>query len=108
MLDDLLDLALLLEVGERLAGERAVDLQPVDERGNGDQTVRLDVLVELVGSGLVEDNGVLGLVLDCARCQRLLFRALRLLVRVRLPGAACGEIIVFACGERGEGRDGFR
>lgn len=62
--DDLLDLALLLKVGERLPGERAVDLQPIDEGGDGDQAVRLDILLELVVGGLVEDNGVLGLVLD--------------------------------------------
>lgn len=64
--DNLLDLALLLKVGERLPGERAVDLQPIDKGGDGDQAVRLDILLELVVGGLVEDNGVLGLVLDCS------------------------------------------
>lgn len=64
--DDLLDLALLLKVGERLPGERAVDLQPIDKGGDGDQAVRLDILLELVVGGLVEDNGVLGLVLNCS------------------------------------------
>lgn len=65
--DDGLDLSLLLKVLEALAGQGAVDLEPVDEGGNGDETVRLDVLVQLVGSGLVEDDGVLRLVLDCSR-----------------------------------------
>lgn len=65
MANDLLDLALLLEVGESLTGKASVDLQTVDQGGDGDQTVRLDVLVELLGGGLVEDNGVVGLVLDC-------------------------------------------
>lgn len=64
--DDLLDLSLLLKVGKRPPGEGAVDLQTVDEGGNGDEAVRLDILLELVGGGLVEDDGVLGLVLDCS------------------------------------------
>ena len=64
---DGLDLSLLLEVLEALAGQGAVDLEPIDEGGDGDETVGLDVLVQLVGSGLVEDDGVLRLVLDCSR-----------------------------------------
>lgn len=67
MRDDGLDLSLLLEVLEALAGQRAVDLESVDKGGDGDETVGLDVLVQLVGSGLVEDDGVLRLVLDCSR-----------------------------------------
>lgn len=66
MTDNLLDLALLLKVGEGLAGERAVDLQTVDKGGDGDQAVGLDLLLETVRGGLVEDDGVLGLVLDCS------------------------------------------
>jgi hypothetical protein len=65
--DDLLDLALLLKIGERTAGERAVDLQSVDKGGDGDEAVGLNLLLETVRSGLVEDDGVLGLVLDCVR-----------------------------------------
>jgi hypothetical protein len=62
--DNLLDLTLSLEVLEGFPGERAVDLETIDEGGNGDQAVRLDILVELVGDVLVEDDSVLGLVLD--------------------------------------------
>ncbi|CEI69527.1 unnamed protein product [Fusarium venenatum] len=61
-----LDDALLLEVGKALSGQRTVDLHSVDEGGDSDQTVRLNILVELLGGGLVEDDGVLGLVLDLA------------------------------------------
>lgn len=61
-----LDDALLLEVGKALSGQRTVDLHSVDEGGDGDQTVRLNILVELLRGGLVEDDGVLGLVLDLA------------------------------------------
>jgi hypothetical protein len=65
-----LDHSLLLEVLQALAGERAVDLEPVDEGGDGHEAVGLDILVELVGSGLVKEDGVLGLVLDCLEMQR--------------------------------------
>jgi hypothetical protein len=69
--NDLLDLAGLLEIGESTTGERAVDLESVDKGGDGDEAVRLDFLLETVVGGLVEDDGVLGLVLDCMRtsCQ---------------------------------------
>lgn len=62
--DNLLDNSLLLQVGQTPAGNGSVDLHSVDENSDGDQTVCLDILIELVGSGLVEDDGVLGLVLD--------------------------------------------
>jgi hypothetical protein len=62
--DNLLDLAALLEVSESLAGEAAVDLETIDEGGDGDQAVGLDILVELLSDSLVEDNSVLGLVLN--------------------------------------------
>ena len=65
--DNLLDLALLLEVSKSLAGQAAVDLQTVDEGGDGDQAVGLDILVETLGSLLLKDDGVLGLVLNCSR-----------------------------------------
>lgn len=79
--NDLLDQSLLLEVGQSLAGERAVDLETVDQGGDGDQTVGLDILVELLRGGLVEDDGVVGLVLDCITKQmrqlNVLFHVLR-------------------------------
>ena len=74
--DDLLDLAVGLEVLEGFPGERTVDLETIDEGGNGDQAVRLDILVELVGDVLVEDDGVLGLVLDCGACQLCILKSI--------------------------------
>ena len=65
MTNDLLDLAVSLKVVQSLAGKAAVDLETIDKGGDGDQTVGLDILVETVGGGLLEDDGVLGLVLDC-------------------------------------------
>lgn len=67
MTDDLLDLTFTLEGVESLAGETAVDLETINEGGDSDQTVRLDILVESLEGGLVEDNSVLGLVLDCTK-----------------------------------------
>ena len=62
--DNLPDGALLLEILKSLAGERSVDLETIDKGGDCDEAVGLDVLVELVRGLLVEDDGVLGLVLD--------------------------------------------
>jgi hypothetical protein len=64
--NDLLDLAVLLEVLERFPCKRTVNLQAIDEGSNCDEAVGLDILLELVVGLLVEDDGVLGLVLDCA------------------------------------------
>ena len=64
MSDNLLDLTVGLEVGKRLSCKRAVDLQAIDEGGNSDEAVGLDILLELVVGLLVENDGVLGLVLD--------------------------------------------
>lgn len=63
--DDRLDLALLLEILQAPPRQGAVDLQSVDEGGDCDKAVRLDIFVELLGGGLVKQDGVLSLVLDC-------------------------------------------
>ena len=65
VVDDLADLSLLLEVGESTAGEGTVDLEAIDKGGDGYKAVGLDILLELVVGSLVEDDGVLSLVLDC-------------------------------------------
>lgn len=64
--NDGLDETLLLEVVKALPRERTVDLHAVDEGGDGHEPVRLDILVEPLRGGLVENDGVLGLVLDLA------------------------------------------
>jgi len=61
----LLNLPLLLQIIQRLPRQTAIDLQAIDERGDGDEAVRLHVFVEFVRGGFVEDDGVVGLVLDC-------------------------------------------
>lgn len=62
----LLNLTLLLQVVQCLPCETPIDLQSIDERGDSDQAVGLDVFVEFVGGGFVEDDGMVGLVLNCA------------------------------------------
>ena len=60
----LLDLPLLLQIVQNLPRQAAVDLHPVHEDRNGDEPVGLYVFVEFVRGGFVENDGVVGLVLD--------------------------------------------
>ena len=78
--EDLLDLTLLLEISKSLAGQATVDLQTVDKGGDSDETVGLDILVELLGGRLLKDDGVLGLVLNySSKHETSAFRSLSLL-----------------------------
>lgn len=70
--DNLLDDALLLQVGQTSASNGAVDLHSVDQDRDGDQAVGLDIFVKLVRGGLVEEDGVLGLVLDYIAIQSVM------------------------------------
>ncbi len=63
--NDRLDLALLLEILQAPSRKGAVDLQSVDEGGDCDEAIGLNIFVELLGGGLVKQDGVLGLVLYC-------------------------------------------
>lgn len=60
---NLLDLALLLQILERLPRQTAVDLEPIDQRGDGDEPIGLHVLVQFVRGRFVEDHGVVGFIL---------------------------------------------
>ncbi len=64
MSNNLLDLTICLQISKRFPCERAIDFQAIDECGNGNEAVGLDILLELVVGLLVEDNGVVGLVLN--------------------------------------------
>ena len=91
MRNNLLNDALLLEIVQGLAGQGAVDLQPVDEHGGRDEAVGLHVLLQLFGGVLVEDDGVVGFVLDCtaAICQ---------LMSCGVGyGMACAVVIAYPC-----------
>ncbi len=67
MRHNLLDRPLLLQIRQRCPCQRAVDLQAIDEDGDCDEAVGLDVFGELLASRFVEDDGVVGLVLHCVR-----------------------------------------
>lgn len=62
-----LDEALTLEVLDGDTGERSVDLHAVDEDRLRDELEGGDLLHDAVESGLVADDGVVGLVLDLER-----------------------------------------
>ena len=66
VVNDALDLTLLLQVPDRYPRQGAVDLQPLDEDGLADEAEGGDLLQDTVVGGLVEDDGVLRLVLDLA------------------------------------------
>lgn len=63
MMHDLLDRALLRQVPDRNARQAAVDLEALDEDGLADELEGGDLLQDTVVRGLVEDDGVLCLVL---------------------------------------------
>ena len=63
---DPLDRALLLQVPNRNARETAVNLQTLDEDALADEAEGRDLLDDTVERRLVEDDGVLRLVLDLA------------------------------------------
>lgn len=65
--NNLLDDTSLLQILEATAGKGAVNLQTIDQHSDGDESVGLDILVELLGNGLVEDDGVLGLILNYSK-----------------------------------------
>lgn len=66
MSHNLLDHTLLLEILQCRPCQRSVDLESVDQHGDGDEAIGLHILLQLLGGGLVEHDGVVGLVLDLA------------------------------------------
>lgn len=52
------------ELADSSAGKGAVDAETVNKDGGRDQLVGGDLLHQLVVGGLVEDDGVVGLVLN--------------------------------------------
>ena len=76
VVNDALDLTLLLQVPDCYPRQGAVDLQPLDEDGLADEAEGRDLLEDTVVGRLVEDNGVLRLVLDLALGPLLLLGSL--------------------------------
>ena len=76
MVHNPLDLAIPLQVLDGNPSQRAVDLEPLDEDALRDETEGGDFLNDTVVQGLVERDGVLGLVLDLALGPLLLLGSL--------------------------------
>ena len=87
MVNDPLDLPFLLQVPDGYPRQGAVDLQPFDEDGLADEAEGGDLLQDTVVGGLVEDDGVLCLVLDLALGPLLLLCG--------LAAAGCGRCLSF-------------
>ena len=73
---DLLDMSLLRKLADSNARKRAVDFQPLDEDALADEAEGRDLLDDTVERRLVEDDGVLRLVLDLALGPLLLLGSL--------------------------------
>jgi hypothetical protein len=82
-----LDLALFLQVLQAPSCQGTVDLESVDEGGYCDEAIRLDIFVELLRGGLVQQDSVLGLVLDWTKEELLATRSdMRFLGQVKGRG----------------------
>ena len=66
MPNNLLYLSFLLQVVQCFPGQATIDLESVDQSCNCYQSVGLDIFVEFVGSGFIQNHGVVGLILDYA------------------------------------------
>lgn len=75
-MDNSLDKTLLLKESDGTSGEGTVDLHSVDEDGLRNKLVGGDLLEDSVVDGLVNDNGVVGLVLHLALAPLLLLTGL--------------------------------
>lgn len=75
-MNDSLNRALLLQMSDCCTGQAPVDLEPLDENALADETEGGHFLDDTVKCDLVEDDGVLGLVLDFALGPLLLFGCL--------------------------------
>jgi len=64
VMDNPLNRALFLQMGDRRTGQAPVDLEPLDEDALADETEGGHFLHDAVECGLVEDDGVLGLVFN--------------------------------------------
>lgn len=64
MMHNPLNRPIRLQMSNRSPCETAVDLQPFDEDGDGDESECRDFLDNPVEEGFVEGDGVLSLILD--------------------------------------------
>ena len=64
MVNNLLDLPILLQMPDGNTRKTAIDLQPLDEDALADKSEGGNFLNDAVKGGLIEGDGVLGLILD--------------------------------------------
>ena len=83
MVHDPLDLPLLLQVPDRYPGQAPVHFQTFDEDGLADEAEGRDFFEDTIVCGLVEDDGVLCLILDLALGPLLLLCGLAATARGR-------------------------
>ena len=67
MMNNFLNHPLLLQIVQRGPCQAAVDFEPIDEHGDGDEAVGLHVFLEFLRGAFVEDDGVIGFVLYCTQ-----------------------------------------
>jgi len=76
--DDGLDLTILLQVTDGNTGQASVDFETLDENALADELEGGYLLDDALKQGLVEDDGVLGLILDLSLRPLLLLGGLSL------------------------------
>lgn len=76
MVHNPLNLSLLLQMTDCYPSQAPIDLQSLDEDTLANESEGRDLLHDAVVSGLVEDDGVLRLVLDLSLGPLLLLRGL--------------------------------
>ena len=64
VVDDRFDLTILLQVADSNTGQASVDFQALNEDALADELEGGNLLDDALIQGLVEDDGVLGLILD--------------------------------------------
>ena len=77
-MDDGLDLTILLQVTDGNTGQASVDFETLDENALADELEGGYLLDDALKQGLVEDDGVLGLILDLSLRPLLLLGGLSL------------------------------
>lgn len=66
MLVDWLDDPLCLQLSQRLPRQATIDLQSFNENTDTDESIGADFFEKLFVSGFVEEDGIVGFILDLA------------------------------------------
>merc|ERR1719215_2147802 len=99
-LNHFLDQSILLQLVDRTASQRGVDLKTIGDNGSGDELVGWDVLYHLVVQLLVIDNDLLDVLLHLGLRPLLLLPTLRATLRGSLGLAGRSRGLSFSLGFR--------